>query len=186
MLIHSTDADGRFLWSKNIEADLGVSKTVIDAIFDENWLNILKGKRDVKEHVEQVFKAHPIPDTLNAPVFLHYWLSRDNYINPSMLELVYHLSVPIYLGTNQERYRTAHLRETLARHFHGVYSSSELGFAKPEPEFYEAVEKDLELKPEALMLIDDQAYNVAAAKARGWQAYHYQGDTAALAEFLGV
>ncbi|MFM8414572.1 MAG: HAD-IA family hydrolase [Planctomycetota bacterium] len=57
---------------------------------------------------------------------------------------------------------------TLADH---VFASSELGWRKPAAEFFRAIERRLDLKPEQLLLVgDDPELDVAAARRAGWHA----------------
>lgn len=54
-----------------------------------------------------------------------------------------------------------------------VYSyDAEARSVKPEPAIYAALERKSAVAPEALLFIDDKEENVAAARARGWQATH--------------
>jgi putative hydrolase of the HAD superfamily len=51
------------------------------------------------------------------------------------------------------------------------FISSEIGFRKPSPAFFQAIERELGLPPEAIFLVgDDQENDVEAARACGWQA----------------
>lgn len=55
-----------------------------------------------------------------------------------------------------------------ARH---VFTSAELGWRKPAPEFFRAIERRLGLSPAALLLVgDDPDLDVAAARRAGWHA----------------
>lgn len=56
-----------------------------------------------------------------------------------------------------------------------VAVSAEIGAIKPEPEIYAALEARCGLPPEALLLVDDRAENVRAARARGWEAHLFRG-----------
>jgi len=57
---------------------------------------------------------------------------------------------------------------TLAEH---VFASSELGWRKPSLEFFRAIERRLGLRPEALILVGDDAdLDIAAARRAGWHA----------------
>ena len=57
-------------------------------------------------------------------------------------------------------------------HFDRIFVSHEIGFKKPDPAFYRAVEAQL---PRArLMFWDDRSENVDAAKACGWAAFHFR------------
>ena len=58
-------------------------------------------------------------------------------------------------------------------HFQNIYVSGALRLIKPDPQIFAHVEEDLRVSPEALLFIDDNPANVAAARARGWQAHRF-------------
>lgn len=55
-------------------------------------------------------------------------------------------------------------------HFRKLYLSHQMGLRKPEPAIYRAVAEDLGLAPNEILLFDDLADNVAAARAVGMHA----------------
>ncbi len=72
---------------------------------------------------------------------------------------------------------------SLDREFDAVFSSAELGVAKPEREVFVRVCAALGLAPEQCLFVDDDAGHVAAASAVGLTAHHHRS-VAGLAEFL--
>lgn len=57
----------------------------------------------------------------------------------------------------------------IARFEGGIFSGREQ-LSKPDAAIYEALERRYALDPSATLFLDDSAANVAAARARGWQA----------------
>ena len=58
-----------------------------------------------------------------------------------------------------------------------IFVSSEVGYPKPEPQFYKAVEKHLGLPPEQILLIgDDLEADVTAPRAGGWRSIWLRRD----------
>ena len=56
-------------------------------------------------------------------------------------------------------------------HFHRIFISSEIGFEKPDPRAFRAVEQALALPPESILHVGDgYAHDYQAARAAGWQA----------------
>ena len=100
-----------------------------------------------------------------------------------MIEFIKTLKLPVYLGTNQESYRTNHIKNLVGQYFNGCFASHEIGHIKPSPEFFKYIENFLHLKPEELLLVDDTLANIKAAKALGWHVYHYQNDLEKLKRF---
>jgi putative hydrolase of the HAD superfamily len=78
----------------------------------------------------------------------------------------------VHLGTNQERYRAAHMREVLGYDalFDVSCYSCELGAAKPDVVFFTEAARRIGAEPAAILFIDDTAQNVAAARVAGLTA----------------
>ncbi|MGH3207189.1 MAG: HAD family hydrolase [Trebonia sp.] len=78
----------------------------------------------------------------------------------------------VHLGTNQERYRAAHMREVLG--YDGLFDvscySCELGAAKPDLVFFTQAARRIGAEPAAILFIDDSAPNVEAARVAGLTA----------------
>jgi 2-haloacid dehalogenase len=68
--------------------------------------------------------------------------------------------------------------------FADVVVSGEEHCAKPAPRIYEIAEARFGHAPEALFFTDDNPANVAAATARGWQAYLFTGAAALEAQLV--
>ena len=94
------------------------------------------------------------------------------------------LPIPCYLGTNQEHYRTQHILQHVGSYFQGCFAAYQIGYMKPELEFFTHIENILGLNPTELLLIDDTPANIQAAKAKGWHTYLHQDDMDRLMEFL--
>ena len=84
----------------------------------------------------------------------------------------------VHLGTNQERYRAAHMREVLG--YDGLFDVScyswELGAAKPDPAFFTEAALRIGDLPAAILFIDDSTRNVAAARDAGLTAEQWSLD----------
>jgi putative hydrolase of the HAD superfamily len=78
----------------------------------------------------------------------------------------------VHLGTNQERYRAAHMREVLGYDalFDVSCYSCELGAAKPDLAFFTEAARRIGAEPSAILFIDDSAPNVTAARIAGLAA----------------
>ena len=106
-------------------------------------------------------------------VYRGIWLSVEPV--PASLAVVRALrqrGYGVHLGTNQERYRAAHMREVLG--YDGLFDVScyswELGAAKPDLAFFTEAARRIGAEPAAILFIDDNAENVAAARAAGLSA----------------
>jgi 2-haloacid dehalogenase len=117
------------------------------------------------------------------------WIEMASPAIPRTVELMRALrsrGVPVYALTNfgTESFAFAQTRYDFLTEFDGAIVSGHLGFMKPDPRIYEAVERMARVAPERLMFTDDRADNIAAARARGWQVHLFEapeGFAAALA-----
>jgi len=83
-----------------------------------------------------------------------------------------------YVGARQ-REQTADGFEDHCEHI--VYSH-EVGVQKPDPRIYEIACRVFDLDPSAILVLDDLAENVAAARAFGMTAVHFRDNRQAIAE----
>ena len=61
-----------------------------------------------------------------------------------------------------------------ARCFERIFYSYEMGFRKPDPAIYTAVDRELGItSPAQALFIDDNAANIASAAAYGWRTLHF-------------
>lgn len=186
VVLKMRDEHGKFIWEYTIAQDLGLSGKHIAQIFSTRWKHdVLRGKYETMRYLEEVFNDPAFKGLAISPeAFMHYWVTKDSNLNHDVLHAVNNLSIPVYLGTNQEAYRTKYLVELLGKQFKGCFASYHIGTTKPEPFFYRHIEQSLGLNPEELLLIDDSVAHVEAAKKCGWHGYHYQDDVTDLQEFI--
>ena len=71
----------------------------------------------------------------------------------------------------------------LCDYFHHAYYSHEMGYRKPEPEIYELLLQQEQLKPSSCLFIDDKAENIAAAAQLGLQVLHLADGDSLLSYF---
>ena len=78
----------------------------------------------------------------------------------------------VHLGTNQDRYRAAHMREVLG--YDALFDVScyswELGARKPDSAFFTEAARRIGADPAGILFIDDSSPNVAAARGAGLAA----------------
>lgn len=183
VIFNTHDIDGKYLWSKNIKQDLGLSKEHFSKIFSSNWLEVIRGKKDTIKHLRMVFSEFS-KLKITPEHFIEYWLKNDHNLNYNMIELIKSIKLPCYLATNQEMHRTTHILNSVGKHFDGCFASYQIGFIKPEKEFYAYIQNSLNLKPEELLIIDDTLENVERAKKCNWNIYHYNNDFDQLKRYL--
>lgn len=108
-----------------------------------------------------------------ADVYRGIWLSMEPVAaSLAVVRALRQGGYGVHLGTNQERYRAAHMREVLG--YDGLFDvscySCELGAAKPDLAFFTEAARRIGAEPSAILFIDDNAGNVAAARESGLSA----------------
>lgn len=84
----------------------------------------------------------------------------------------------VHLGTNQAPHRSSLMRTTLGYDdlFDVSCYSYELGVAKPDPTFFHRAADRIGAEPGEILLIDDSAKNVEAARSAGMSAIRWAFD----------
>lgn len=128
-----------------------------------------------RQIVFDVFEASPAADKIFDDLWIHFgkpssWQPVDQGCR--LLETVREFGIEVAVASNFDE----RLLE-LAKHveplngIEKIFASSELGWRKPAPQFFQAVESRLQKEPESLLLIgDDPRLDIAAAKAAGWKS----------------
>jgi len=181
VLFNTFDKSGEFQWSKTIVEDLKIDATVLAHIFSADWDNVLRGTRDTRAHICEALKVCDSP--ISADEFIGYWLEKDSDVN---LEIASYLNPALAcIGTNQDRLRTARISSLFAGRVHKVFASSDIGYLKREEGYFRFIERELNLSPHDLCLIDDTLQNVETARSSGWAAHHFT-DGKTLKQFLAA
>jgi FMN phosphatase YigB (HAD superfamily) len=182
------DVDGMVLhgerFSDSYAREFGIPAEDMAPFFTEPFDICIQGKGDLKE--ELVAGDWLLKWKWNGTVegLLDYWFHTGDEIDEKVLSSVAELrasAIVCVLTTNQEKYRTAYLRDTLglARQFDFVFVSNEVGYKKPHPKFFDAVmhylqTKDPSIQRSDVVFWDDREAYEAAAKEYGFQAYVFR------------
>ena len=111
--------------------------------------------------------------------FLEYWFKAEHNIDKRVTDLIEKLrlvGVKCYLATNQEKYRTEYIRNQmgLGKIFDKIFSSAEVGFKKPQSEFFDKVMNEIGLEKNEVQFWDDTEKNILGAKDFGIDARRYR------------
>lgn len=175
------DVDGVLLngqsFSATLEQNYGITQTAVQPFFDDAFPKAILGSHDMKQLLEPFLKEWKWPGTVED--FVSFWFKSDSVINEPLLDYIMALTASgtaCYLATNQEKYRTAYLLDSLGFGdiFDGSFVSSQMGVKKPDAAFFEKVIAQLAPQdPAEILFWDDRLENVTAAKAVGIQAEMY-------------
>lgn len=178
------DADGMVIngaiFSNQLERDYNITSITVQPFFMGVFQDCLVGKADLKE----VLPSHLSKWGWKGSVddFLEYWFKAEHKIDERIIEKIKELQqkgIKFYLATNQEKYRAAYLKNEMGFGdvFDTIYASALVGFKKPQREFFEYIQKDLEkqrITKDEVVFWDDQEKNVRAAEEFGWNAKLYK------------
>jgi putative hydrolase of the HAD superfamily len=179
------DADGVVInspdyFSVQYQKEFGATDDMMQPFFKGRFKECVVGKADLIEELKPLlrdWKWSGTPEEL-----LKYWFKAEHYIDERIvkeIEVLRSKRIKCYLGTAQEKYRTAYIREEMgfAEIFDKVYTSCEIGHTKPDQEFFEYVFSDLNkdevIRSEEIMFWDDKMSNIDAARDMGWEAHLY-------------
>jgi putative hydrolase of the HAD superfamily len=148
---------------------------------------VVYGRAALRERLTPVLLE--IAPHLTCDRLIDYWFANDAHLNTDLLRQlgpVRRRGVKIHLATVQEHERADYLWRTLGlrEHFDAMHYAADLGWAKPDPEFYAEVERRSGYAPDEIFFIDDLIKNVDVARSRGWHAALWTGENT-LEELLG-
>jgi 2-haloacid dehalogenase len=106
----------------------------------------------------------------------------------ALVRRLHDTGVRLYALTNfgAEFFADFRPREPIFELFDDIVVSGEECVAKPDERIYAICEKRFGLAPEQLFFIDDNAANIAAAAARGWQTHLFQNPVRLEAELVSL
>ena len=180
VLVRGRPEDG-LPFATDIEKDLGLSLGLLQReFFKPHWSEIVTGRAPLTERLSAVLAK--IAPELGVETLIDYWFSKDARIDRDVLDGLARYraqNIKVFLATNQEHRRAAYLMNDLglADHVDGIVYSAELGYRKPQQDFYRLATQRVGAAPDRIVLVDDTLENVESATAFGWQAVHWTGDS---------
>ncbi len=171
----------RYLFEKLID-DPAELDHFVGNVLSEEWHFQSDAGRPLAEMVPELAARHPE----HAHLVLAY---RDRFNETidrpiagthDIVRQLHAQGVPLFALTNfgAEFFAGFRPTESIFGLFDDIVVSGEEKVAKPDPRIYEICEVRFGHAPEALFFIDDNPANVAAARARGWQAHLFEGPDA--------
>ncbi len=167
-----------FYWSDNIEADLGIKKNTLSILFNEDWNNVIIGRKSIYQQVEEYLST--IHCSLSSHDFISYWISKDSQLNEEVANFareIHKQGCSLYIGANQENIRVCAIVEKYKEFFSifkKIYTSASIGVKKPDRRFFEYILSDLRLFPNELFFIDDSSKNIISATQLGIVGFEYK------------
>lgn len=114
---------------------------------------------------------------------IDYWFAHDARLDQTLiahLDRQREMGTKVFLATNQEHLRASYLIDVLGlgQHCDAIYYSAALGCRKPDLQFFEMATALSNIPASELLLLDDLAENVFAAREVGWRAIQWSPDSA--------
>jgi putative hydrolase of the HAD superfamily len=122
-----------------------------------------------------VFEDSPAAEKIFEDLWIHFgnpssWQPVEQGCR--LLETVRELGLEVAVASNfDERLLplAKHIEPLIS--IEKIFASSELGWRKPAPQFFQAVESRLQKEPDQLLLVgDDPRLDIVAANAAGWKS----------------
>ena len=178
------DTDGMVIhrdvyFSQRFSQEFGVPIEKVLPFFNKDFQLCLVGKADLKKELAKYLNQWDWKKSVDD--LLTFWFEHESNLDKKILESVKVLrnsGISCYLDTNNEKYRVQYLFENLElrRLFDGAFSSAELGFLKPQQEFWSTIHEHLGKPNKSEVLVwDDDEENVESAKKFGFHAEFYSG-----------
>lgn len=186
VLVNGRPDDGRH-WTSNLRDDLGLDPVLLQQLFFAlHWEDVIVGRADLSDRLAPVLAE--IAPHLRTDDLIAYWFAQDARLDQALLgelKRQRQSGMTIALATNQEHWRARYLLETLGlrNHVDHAFYSAAMGTRKPDASFFLQVERESGLNAEQIVLVDDMAANIDAARQVGWHAVHWTGSQS-LAEEL--
>jgi putative hydrolase of the HAD superfamily len=166
-------------WKADLEADLGLSPTVLaEHFFAVHWDDVVTGRAGLYERLAPVLAK--IAPGVSAERLAAYWFEKDAVLDAALLDdlaAVRARGLALHLATVQEHLRAEYMWTVLGfRHrFDAMHYAADLGCVKPDPAFFAAIVGRTGFAPAEMLLIDDKPDNVEAARVAGWDGALWDG-----------
>lgn len=168
---------GKFIWQHNFEADLGLPlNSFINFMFQGRFHQSLIGKADLIDLLEEWLRTQNTAITPSK--LMDYWFSNDANIDDHTVDIMSDFrnrGFRTIIATNNEVRRSKYIKNNMGfdKMADEIFSAAHLGTAKPDPQFFAAITQTLATEPSTMVLVDDNAENVEAAKRAGWSGIQF-------------
>lgn len=176
------DADGMVIHGERFSTrfakkfDVPIEK--INPFFENEFKDCILGKKDLIETIKPYLEMWGYKGTIGN--LLDFWFSEsyqiDDFTIQKSKEFISEGKICV-LAINQDKYRTSYIKNEmgLGKIFDSVISSSDIGFKKPQKEFFGRLMNKLpDIKNDEVLFFDDREENIKAAQEFGFKAKLYK------------
>lgn len=167
------------MWSHEYARRAEILSEEILPFFRGVFQDCVVGKADIRAVIEPFLKKWKWKGSVDA--FLSEWFHYENHIDFKLIDIIQKLGtsgIQCHIATNQEAYRLSFLKSEMrfSEYFDSVFCSCEIGFKKPQKEFYECILTKLGVSdPSKVLYFDDAPENIESAESLGISAILYRG-----------
>ena len=161
---------------------------VSDVFFDRQyWDKIDMGELSGDSLIAAAKERLPLKYHAFLPEIFYTWVYRVPYISgmPEVVEGLRRKGIRLFLLSNAGHYLAEHHDHfSILEGFEACLFSAPLGMLNPDERIYRHLCETYGLLPEETLFVDDNAANVAGARAVGIHAYLFDGDATRLQKYL--
>ncbi len=171
--------NGHFVWQDGL-ADFGISQKMFENfMFSDGFWPIMRGQEDLLDRVQGFLKHAGV--NRDGKEMLDFWFAADARPCLDMMALMDRVNTAglrQVIATNNEHRRSSYIENEMgfSTRVEKLFSSGRMGVAKPDAEYFRAIEKELGLSGAEILFVDDYAENIDAAQSCGWQVHHFPED----------
>jgi putative hydrolase of the HAD superfamily len=175
-VLNANIRNGVFQWMTTFEADTGMPiRSLADFLFTGRFQKAMVGEADLHELVGEWATQEGVPE--RAGEIVDYWFDKDHIPDLETLKIVQRArraGIKNVIATNNEVYRADWIEEMgFGEHMHHVFAAGRMRLAKPDLAYFAHIEDTLQVSGSHVILVDDMKENVEAARAHGWNAFHF-------------
>jgi 2-haloacid dehalogenase len=172
------DWNPRYLYRQLLDDEREIERFLSEVCHAE-WNEEQDRGRTFAEAIEEAVARHPGERPL-IEAYHHRWhemLAGPIAGSVQILEELKTTGCELHALTNWsvEKFPIARERYDFLRHFESILVSGEVGLIKPDPRIFELLLESIGRAAAGCIYIDDNARNVAAASALGFDALQFEG-----------
>lgn len=162
---------------RHFEKELGMSaeEATNKVIGSEYMIKSMKGELTYNEFVEEI--ARDLGVDVSLVKKMGDFMLETTQLKPEVMEVVKRLHGKYKLAILSDhllgRFELMVERFDLEKYFDLIYNSAKLGTIKAEREAFKMMVKELNVKPEECVFIDDRKVNIEVADSLGFKTIHY-------------
>ena len=160
-----------------LEREYGIVPATTQAFFRGPFADCIVGRTALEDIIAPYLEVWGWPHSVGD--LIRFWLESENQPRSDLLKAIAELrssGAVCALASNQEANRARYIeQEMFPGCFDRFYFSCDLGSAKPDAAYFDAISSDLDVRAANIHFWDDTEGHVDGATRCGWNAYHFTG-----------